>query len=168
MLATIGYERATLVDFIATLELVGVDVLYDIREKAQSRRPGFSKTALSDALTAAGIDYVHRPELGDPKAGREAARAGNYRLFREVFSQVMNTTKANLALQEIETVAANRHVCLMCFERNQNECHRKIVADFIETKLRLKAKHLGVVEGAAIDSAKRRMFHSDQGVTASF
>jgi uncharacterized protein (DUF488 family) len=167
VLATIGYERATLVDFIATLKLVGVEVLYDIREKAQSRRPGFSKTALSEALAAAGIDYVHRPELGDPKAGREAARSGNYKLFREVFSEVMNTSKANLALWEIESIAAKKYVCLMCFERNQNECHRKIVSDFIDNKLGMKAKHLGVVEGAAIDSTKRRMLHSDQGVTAS-
>ena len=74
MLATIGYEKCTPEDFVATLQVRRIDVLIDIRERAQSRRPGFSKTGLSKAITEAGIEYIHLRELGDPKAGREAAR----------------------------------------------------------------------------------------------
>ncbi|MBN2974377.1 DUF488 domain-containing protein [Roseomonas aeriglobus] len=61
MLATIGYERSTLPDFIATLRLAGTTVLVDIRDRAQSRRPGFSKTSLSEALSEAGILYASSP-----------------------------------------------------------------------------------------------------------
>ena len=50
---TIGYEGAVIDDFIATLELVEVEVLIDIRDIPVSRKRGFSKNALADALSSA-------------------------------------------------------------------------------------------------------------------
>jgi hypothetical protein len=55
----------------AELLSAGVERLVDVRELPLSRRRGFSKTALSDALRAAGIDYVHVKALGTPKPNRE-------------------------------------------------------------------------------------------------
>jgi uncharacterized protein (DUF488 family) len=73
MLATIGYERSSLADFVATLVHSEIEILIDIRDRAQSRMRGFSKSALSEALKEAGIGYVHFRQLGDPKEGRDAA-----------------------------------------------------------------------------------------------
>jgi uncharacterized protein (DUF488 family) len=168
MLATIGYERSTLADFIATLRLARTDVLVDIRERAQSRRPGFSKSALSQALSEAGIKYLHLRELGDPAEGRAAARSGQVELFRSIFGEVMKTDAAVEALGKIENLTLSGRVCLMCFERDHKECHRKIVADALETRLGVRAAHLGVKLGAADDSRKRRVLHSDQGSAAPF
>lgn len=166
MLATIGYERADLNDFIATLQLSGIDILVDVRDRAQSRRPGFSKTALSDALASANIDYIHFRELGDPKEGREAARSGNFELFRKIFAEVMNTPSAKSALTNITVMASEKHVCLMCFERDQRTCHRKIVSDHLEKYLNEKTKHLGVKHGAGQETEVRRVRYSDKGTTA--
>src|SRR5690242_2165106 len=84
----VGYEGGTVEQVIGDLILAGVSVLVDVRLTPLSRKPGFSKRALSTQLTAAGIDYVHLPELGNPKwnrpgfaadgAEREEAR-NNYR-----------------------------------------------------------------------------------------
>lgn len=167
MLATIGYERSSLADFVVTLALAKVEVLIDIRERAQSRRSGFSKIALRTALESASIEYMHLPELGDPKEGREAARSGNLDLFQKVFHTVMQTSKAGHALTAIEQLVATRQVCLMCFERDQNQCHRKIVSDFLEARLGIKAHHLGVRLGVADDSSRRRVLHSHQGAATS-
>ncbi len=167
MLATIGYERASLPDFIATLRLSGISVLVDIRERAQSRRQGFSKTALSHALSEAGIRYIHFRELGDPADGRAAARSGNLDLFRSIFGKVMQTDAALDALLKIEQLTASNHICLLCFERDHKECHRKIVAEALEERLGVKALHLGVKLGAANACSKRRMLHSDQSAAAS-
>ena len=76
VLATIGYERATLDDVIGRLKRAGVEIVLDVRAVAASRRAGFSKTLLSGSLKAAGIDYLHLRALGTPKPGRQAARAG--------------------------------------------------------------------------------------------
>ena len=49
-LSTIGYEGKTLAEFLDELKAVGVALLVDVRAVAASRRPGFSKTALGNAL----------------------------------------------------------------------------------------------------------------------
>jgi uncharacterized protein (DUF488 family) len=167
MLATIGYEKSTLADFIATLKMASVDTLIDVRERAQSRRPGFSKKSLEAALSNAGIGYMHLPELGDPKAGRDAARAGKMDLFREIFDAVISRPEAQQALDLLENIASETSICLMCFERDQKECHRKIVADRLERRLGVKASHWGVVAGAANGGANRRVLHSHKGASAS-
>lgn len=167
MLRTIGYERASLEDFIATLELAEVETLVDVRERAQSRRPGFSKNALKSALADVGIEYMHLPQLGDPKDGRDAARSGDFARFVQIFRRVMSSAEAQAALDDLQKLAREKTICLMCFERDQKECHRKIVAEDLEDRLNTKAKHLGVASGAAHGSGIRRVLHSDQGATAS-
>jgi len=144
MLSTIGYEGAALADFIKTLEVAGIEIVFDIRDRAQSRRPGFSKSALSEALAQAGITYLHFRELGDPKEGREAARAGNIELFHRTFSGVLKTPGAQAALDAIALASESKSTCLLCYERDHRNCHRKLVSDSIERQTGLKARHLGV------------------------
>jgi len=167
MVATIGYERASLADFIATLQLGSIEILVDIRDRAQSRRAGFSKSALSDALHNVGISYVHMRELGDPKEGRDAARRGDFDKFHAIFDSVLEKKEAIEALAELEEMASANEVCLMCFERDHATCHRKIVADRLERKLGHKTRHLGVREGAGKRTSVRRVHDTHQSAAAS-
>lgn len=166
MLMTIGYEKATPEDFVATLKAGGVEVLVDIRDRAQSRRRGFSKTALADAVEKAGIEYVHFRALGDPKEGREAARAGNIDKFKKIFNAVMADKPAQNALKEVAKLASTKHICLMCYERDHRYCHRKIVSDQLENTLGVKAIHLGVRKDEAGDCCERRVLHTRESATA--
>jgi uncharacterized protein (DUF488 family) len=166
MLATIGYEKAQLEHFIGTLQYAGIDVLIDIRDRAQSRRKGFSKTALSNRLTDAGIQYLHFRNLGDPKEGREAARSGDMVRFRRIFGQVMAGSEAQSDLAKIVDLAQNKVVCLLCYERDHKHCHRKIVAEELETTLGVKAKHLGVQAFEPVEKSKGRLLHRRQSVAA--
>lgn len=168
MFATIGYEKAELEDFIATLHAGGIEVLVDIRDRAQSRRKGFSKTALATALMEAGIDYVHVKALGDPKEGRDAARAGLMDKFREVFASVLDSSQAQIALEEVKELAQSRTICLMCYERDHHVCHRKMVADELEKSLSCKALHLGVNKNDGRTAEARRVLHTCKSAAASF
>lgn len=167
MVATIGYEKASLADFIGTLKLGKIELLVDVRDRAQSRRAGFSKSALSNALRDAGIGYVHMRELGDPKEGREAARRGDFAAFRAIFTEVMASDAAKEAIAKLEELASDSEICLMCYERDQTTCHRKIVSDRLEERLGRKARHLGVREGAGKRTTTRRVHDSHQGTAAS-
>lgn len=166
MLATIGYEKASLDDFVATLKVAGVDLLVDIRDRAQSRRKGFSKTALSEALNEAGLDYLHLRELGDPKEGREAARAGDFKKFRQIFDAVIQKEDAVDALQKITELMSSKSVCLMCYERDYKTCHRKIVADKLVDVSGQKVRHLGVRHGQARSTTEGRVLYPGQGAAA--
>ena len=166
MVATIGYERAGLADFLATLKLSQIEILVDIRDRAQSRRAGFSKSALRDALENEGIEYLHLKELGDPKEGREAARRGDFAQFRLIFDGVMQTKEAKEALKKLQGLALEKQICLMCFERDQTTCHRKIVADHLQTLSGKKVRHLGVKDGAGKQLSVRRVYYTHQGAAA--
>ncbi len=146
MIATIGYEKTTLESFIQTLVVNEIDVLIDIRDRAQSRKKGFSKTSLSEAIREAGLEYVHFRALGDPKEGREAARAGQYSKFHSIFNKVMNSSVAKEALLEVGNIAEQKRICLMCYEKDHRFCHRKIVSDYSTTKTGIDVIHLEVGE----------------------
>lgn len=166
MLTTIGYEKSTPEDFVATLQKQGIEVLVDIRDRAQSRRRGFSKTALSEAVQKAGIDYVHYRELGDPKEGRDAARAGKVEHFRKIYSNVLAGEAAQLALSNIVKLSRSKRICLMCYERDHRYCHRKMVSDQLEKSLKCKTDHLGVIVNAANGCCEGRELHTGQSATA--
>lgn len=166
MLATIGYEGAKLDNFLGTLQAADIEMIVDIRERAQSRRKGFSKTALSEALSDVGIGYQHFRSLGDPKEGRDAARRGDWNKFREIFDQVIRGDSAQSALDEVTKLAADHKICLLCYERDHTTCHRKIVSDILQNRLGSRTKHLGVQEIEPSLKSVGRMLHSRQSAAA--
>lgn len=128
-LFTIGYEGSSVDQLLAQLRAHEVDTLIDVRDVPISRKPGFSKTALSHALGEAGIAYVHLKGLGDPKPGRLAARERRYQDFRRIFTAHMQTPAAQSDLSTAIGVAHRSRSCLMCFELDHRNCHRCIVAE---------------------------------------
>ncbi|WP_371212370.1 DUF488 family protein [Methylocystis sp. SC2] len=116
---------------MATLHAVRIAVLVDVRAIAISRKKGFSKTALKTRLNSEGIAYQHMNELGDPKPGREAARAGRIDEFRRIYSEHLRGADAQASLRKLTELALERSVCLLCFERDPKHCHRSIVSDHL-------------------------------------
>lgn len=131
VLATIGYERATLDEVLAKLGAAGVETLIDVRAVASSRRAGFSKTILAGSLGEAGIAYVHLRGLGTPKAGREAARKGRIDEMHRIFEAHMATPEAEADLARATAIAADSPSALLCYEADAAGCHRRIVAERI-------------------------------------
>jgi uncharacterized protein (DUF488 family) len=146
-ISTIGYEGAAIQDFVALLKHMQVDILIDIRDLPLSRKKGFSKNALKQNLEEMEIGYLHLKALGDPKAGRDAARSGNFKKFIEIFTAHISGNEAKLSMKSIKDLAENKHVCLMCFERNHHQCHRRIVVEEISKLAKFEIRHLGVPKG---------------------
>src|SRR5258707_5480491 len=64
-LFTAGHSTRPVEELIALLAEHGVRLLVDVRRFPGSRRhPQFSRDALAGSLAAAGIDYLHEPDLG--------------------------------------------------------------------------------------------------------
>lgn len=146
---TIGYESAAIEDFIATLKTAKIKRVIDIREYPLSRKKGFSKNILSAILNENDIEYIHLKGLGDPKEGREAARAGDYKKFVQIFSKHMKTSQAQSDLEIAIELVQDSQSCLLCFERKPEECHRTIVAETIAAGTEQKVLPIGVCEGIA-------------------
>ncbi len=143
-ISTIGYEGATIEQFVATLKHASIDLLIDVRNMPLSRKKGFSKNQLAEALHSWGIEYVHLRGLGDPKEGREAARAGNYALFEKIFGKHMRSDVAERDLATASGLVRQADACLMCYEANHEQCHRNIVANHLARTTGLTVTHLAV------------------------
>ena len=149
MLHTIGYEGAALPDMLATLLEAVVNHVIDVRELPQSRRPGFSKNALSSALAEVGIGYRHVRALGDPKPGREAARRGDMAGFKVIFERHLALEPSQEALRNVAEFIRGNSSVLLCYERDPKHCHRSLVANELSALTSLQVRHLGVATNAA-------------------
>jgi uncharacterized protein (DUF488 family) len=128
---TIGYENATQGDFVAALLLAGVERIVDVRAVANSRRPGFSKTPLRNALAEAGIDYVHLRALGTPAEGRAASRAGRFADLERIYAGQLELPEAIAQGAEMLELAREKPSALMCYEREPAHCHRTLLLDAV-------------------------------------
>jgi uncharacterized protein (DUF488 family) len=124
---TIGYEAATMGDFIGALTAAGVERVIDVRALPLSRRPGFSKTPFRGALAEAGIDYVHLRALGTPAAGREAARKGRHEELRRIYAGQLELPEAIAEGARMLDLAREKPSALLCFERDPAGCHRTLL-----------------------------------------
>ncbi len=147
-LATIGTQGASIAALIAALKAAGVTVVLDVRAVPWSRRPEFAKRALSETLSEAGIAYVHLPGLGNPKAGRDAARAGRRDDYRRIFTAHLDTPAAQTDLDRAAALASAGKACLLCMEREPQHCHRSLVADALAERLPLLVENLEAVPGS--------------------
>jgi uncharacterized protein (DUF488 family) len=141
-LFTVGYERETPRSLVEALQAAGVRKVVDVRALANSRRPGFSKRALSAALEEAGIGYGHLPALGTPPEGREAVRAGRPEDMKRIFARRLAGTEAQAALATLRAEARSQPICLLCLEADPRHCHRTLVAEALAAEDGLAVVHL--------------------------
>lgn len=128
----IGYEGLPLDAFISKLRIRGIRTLIDVRLNAISRKRGFSKRALAEALGEAGITYVHLPALGNQRDNRTGYGELESDLANEVrdrFRQELQSTAAMVALQEVANLAQTGEVVLFCYEQDERHCHREQVLE---------------------------------------
>jgi len=144
VLYTIGYEGLDSRRFLKTLICNGIDMVVDVRKLPLSRKKGFSKTALKELLNGENIEYQNYQELGAPKEIREELyQSGDYTRFFERFLKCI--TERHDLLEDIHAlVNSGKTVSLLCYERNPEQCHRKVVAEQVK-KVNgngLKIKHI--------------------------
>jgi transcriptional regulator with XRE-family HTH domain len=126
---SVGYEGRTIDAFVADLQRAGVRTVADVRLNAISRKAGFSKTRLTEALAAAGIGYRHMKSLGNAKENRQPFWDGRAEEGRRVFREALQAPDAEASLEELSELARDHVVAVLCFETDMEMCHRKVIID---------------------------------------
>ena len=124
---TIGYEGATVAEFLDALARAGVERVIDVRALPLSRRPGFSKSSLAASLHERGVEYIHLKALGTPKRGRDAAKKGDVATLREVYAGQLELPEAQAQAAQMRVLAAEKPSALLCYERDPCHCHRTLL-----------------------------------------
>jgi uncharacterized protein (DUF488 family) len=135
-IGSIGYElHKNVRDFVQLLRDAGVDRLIDVRELPMSRRRGYGKTALSEALSTAGIEYVHMRALGNPKPFRDLYKSGLVAEGRELYHRHL-LGERRFALQDLANLLGDdKRSALMCVEHDPSTCHRTVILEAMRDEL---------------------------------
>jgi hypothetical protein len=142
-LYTLGYQGVDIDTYVRKLVDAGVGVVADVRETPWSHKPGFCKNALISELSRVGIDYVHVKSAGNPKENRRTAPDLTECLRRYKQYLGANPTGVVDLIRVVRAAALqSQTVCLTCFEKDVNDCHRSILVSAIKRKIRVTAVHL--------------------------
>jgi len=142
---TVGHSNHEEQAFVELLRGAGVGLIADVRRYPGSRRqPHFERTALAAVLLEAGIDYRW---LGESLGGRRkpqpdsANGAWESEQFRG-YADHMASAEFASGLAELEQLAADKRVAVMCAEAWWIRCHRRLIADALIARGR-RVLHLG-------------------------
>jgi uncharacterized protein (DUF488 family) len=131
---TIGYERLRPEMLAAELQAAGVERVIDVRERAQSRKPGMSKTRLGQMLGEHQITYEHRRALGTPPELRHLYRTNKVERAAAAFREHVEST----AREELDALAAELDdgpkTALLCLEEEPQHCHRRVLTDALRDR----------------------------------
>jgi uncharacterized protein (DUF488 family) len=153
--ATIGVYGFDGPGFVEALQDAGVKIVLDVRQRRGVRGSQYAwanRRRLEAALSKAGIDYSHLPELapttelrqlqyrederrGEGKRSRtELAPEYARRYTEEILDQV--------ELQPILQWVGARRAALLCVERDPGACHRSLIAARLERDFGIEVEHL--------------------------
>lgn len=133
---TIGHSTRTLAEFLELLAEHDIQVLVDVRTFPGSRKyPQFNKESMGESLPAAGVEYLHAPELGGRRKPREDSPNSAWRhpSFR-AYADYMETQPFRDGVRRLEEIAASRRTCIMCSEAVWWRCHRSLISDCLKSR----------------------------------
>lgn len=139
---TIGYEGLTPGEFLDILNAHDIQILIDVRELPLSRKPGFSKRALSELVEEAGLQYIHIQSLGAPRTVRHALReTSDWESY--CFGYKNHLSQQEQYLDLLVELSRESRVCLMCFEADYSTCHRSLITERLEKNRKInRTNHL--------------------------
>lgn len=138
---TIGYEGLDIDRFLSLLKENDIETIVDIRELPISRKPGFSKSALANALNLSGYEYIHMSSLGCPKSVRNRYREdGNWESYSKGFLNYLSTQESSI--HELSHLVMTSNCALLCYESDYNFCHRSMVANAVRDNCNVTIKHI--------------------------
>ncbi len=141
---TIGFTKKNAQKFFTLLHEAGVKRVVDVRLNNVSQLAGFAKRDdLEFFLTELhGIDYEHRKELAPTQDILDALKKqkGSWDEYEKGFLALM----AERRIEETVPRDVLHEGCLLCSEDTPENCHRRLVADYLQGKWgRVEVTHLG-------------------------
>ena len=130
-LFTIGFTKKTAEAFFTKLSKAGVKRVIDIRLNNVSQLAGFAKR---DDLyyflkTICNIDYIHKPEFAPTRDILEEYKKnkGDWSAYEKGFLALLAERKPE------ETISRDMFDggCLLCSEDKPDNCHRRLVAEYL-------------------------------------
>lgn len=143
LVLTIGHSTRSLAEFIELLKNHEAARVVDVRTVPRSRRnPQFNQETLPQALSVAGMGYIHLPGLGGLRRPRpDSPNTGWQNDSFRGFADYMLTPEFEQNLVELMCMAQEERCVLMCAEAVPWRCHRSLIADALIVR-QVRVEHI--------------------------
>ena len=140
-LFTIGYGGKKPREFPNLLKRHGIKTIIDVRLRPNRACMGsYVKAKTTDKgiealLSGAGIDYRHEPDLAPTDeiltTWMESKKSdADWRWYEDQFIPVLEERKIETLVEPVDLNQA----CLLCSESKSENCHRRLVADYLRRR----------------------------------
>ncbi|HKQ77681.1 MAG TPA: DUF488 domain-containing protein [Blastocatellia bacterium] len=130
---TIGFTKKNLRDFIEILRRAGVKRVVDVRLRNTSQLAGWSKQPDFAYLLEEGfgIAYEHHPEFAPTDELLDAYKKDHdWAGYEERFNQLLAKRRPEAEAREL---LKKDSICLLCAEPAADKCHRRMVAEYLQS-----------------------------------
>lgn len=120
------------------LQSQDIELVADVRAHPGSRRsPQFGSEAMSGWLDAAGIGYLHLPELGGRRPRQDVEPRINAGWRNASFKNYADYTLLpgyEAGIERLVELASTRRVAVMCGEPTPWRCHRLLISNTLAAR----------------------------------
>ncbi|MBD2516397.1 DUF488 domain-containing protein [Nostoc sp. FACHB-973] len=134
-LFTIGFTQKKAEQFFETLLNAGVKRVIDTRLNNASQLAGFTKKQDLEYFLRkiGGIEYIHILDLAPTKdiLDQYKKKQINWAIYEQRFNQLITERK----IEKKVSLDLLNEGCLLCSEAKPHNCHRRLVAEYLQCKL---------------------------------
>jgi uncharacterized protein (DUF488 family) len=154
-IATIGVYGFDIATFLGALDVAGVEIVLDVRQRRGVRGPEYAwanSQRLQSALDEAGLGYRHLKELAPTTEMRQLqyreddrlgeGKRSRTKLAPEYSRRYTEEILGPSDLGPIAALADERLPALLCVERDPEACHRSLIAERLREDWGLEPVHL--------------------------
>jgi uncharacterized protein (DUF488 family) len=130
---TIGHSTRSIDEFIELCRAHGIRHVIDVRRFPGSRRhPHFARQSLTATLGGDGIGYTWLEDLGGRRSRRPDSPHTAWKVAAfAAYADHMETPAFEHAMRQALTIAERAQAALMCAEARVEQCHRRLIADWL-------------------------------------
>lgn len=144
MIYTMGFTQKSAKEFFELVQNNSIEILIDVRLNNQSQLAGFTKGRdLSFFLDKiCGCEYSHELMFAPTKIILDSFKKGiiSWGEYEKQFNFLMKTRKAEFIFEK--KYSRYNRVLFLCSEHTPTNCHRRLVAEYIQSHRDIEIIHL--------------------------
>lgn len=133
-LHTIGFTQKGAAKFFRLLKDSKANKIVDVRLNNSSQLAAFAKRddLIYFAKELCEMDYLHVPDFAPTKDILDAYKkhGGDWNVYEEKFMDLMDKRSVEKSMKPEDLDGG----CLLCSEHKPHNCHRRLVAEYLEKK----------------------------------
>ena len=135
-LYTIGFTQKSAKEFFDKIKANKIELLLDIRLNNVSQLAGFAKgkdlqyflSEICNCQYAHNVNFAPTKELLDDYRSKKIS----WKEYEEVFNKILADRHIE---NDFKQYAHFKSVCLLCTEPTAEQCHRRLVAEYLKSKI---------------------------------